>query len=111
MGEPYSTSVTFASAGPMAASPSTGISSVRPAGAQAERTAHVSVVREVAGKRTVVSHDAKKTRGEVARFVAETGEMPKSVDALAALIRRHFPCELDPPERVDTPWRLTIVTT
>ena len=89
----------------------TYVAAWRPAGAQAERTAHVSVVREVAGKRTVVSHDAKKTRGEVARFVAETGETPKDVDALAALIRRRFPCELDPPERADTPWRLTIVTT
>ena len=32
-------------------------------------------------------------------------------EALAALIRRRFPCELDPPERADAPWRLTIVTT
>jgi cytoplasmic iron level regulating protein YaaA (DUF328/UPF0246 family) len=68
-------------------------------------------VREAAGKRTVVSHDAKKTRGEVARFVAETGETPKSVEALVTLIRRRFPCELDSPERADAPWRLTIVTT
>lgn len=89
----------------------TYVAAWRPAGALAERTAHVSVVREAAGKRTVVSHDAKKTRGEVARFVAETGETPKTVDALAALVRRRFPCELDPPERADAPWRLTIVTT
>ena len=83
----------------------------RPAGVLAQRTAHVSVVREAAGKRTVVSHDAKKTRGEVARFVAETGETPKNVEALATLIWRRFPCELDSPERADAPWRLTIVTT
>jgi cytoplasmic iron level regulating protein YaaA (DUF328/UPF0246 family) len=83
----------------------------RPAGVLADRTAHISVVREVAGQRSVVSHDAKKTRGEVARFVAETGETPRDVHALAALIRRRFPCELDPPERADAPWRLTIVTT
>ena len=89
----------------------TYVAAWRPAGALAERTAHVSVVREAAGKRTVVSHDAKKTRGEVARFVAETGETPRSIDALAALIHRRFPCELDPPERADAPWRLTIVTT
>ena len=89
----------------------TYVAAWRPSGPLAERTAHISVVRETAGKRTVVSHDAKKTRGEVARFVAETGEMPKNVDALTALIRRRFPCELDPPERADTPWRLTIVTT
>ena len=39
----------------------------RPNGRQAERWAHVGVVKEVGGKRTVVSHDAKRTRGEVAR--------------------------------------------
>ena len=82
----------------------------RPSGALAERTAHVSVVREANGTRTVVSHDAKRTRGEVARFVAETGETPRTVEGLAALIRRRFPCELEPPARADAPWRLTIVT-
>lgn len=89
----------------------TYVAAWRPRGALAERTAHVSVVRETAGKRTVVSHDAKRTRGEVARFVAETGERPTTVAQLAALVRRRFPCELDPPERADAPWRLTIVTT
>lgn len=89
----------------------TYVAAWRPSGALAERTAHVSVVREVAGKRTVVSHDAKKTRGEVARFVAETGETPTNVEALVTLIHRRFPCELDPPVRADAPWRLTIVTT
>ena len=89
----------------------TYVAAWRPSGLLADRTAHVSVVREAAGKRTVVSHDAKKTRGEVARFVAETGETPKSVEQLATLIRRQFPCELDAPERADAPWRLTIVTT
>lgn len=89
----------------------TYVAAWRPSGALADRTAHVSVVREAAGTRTVVSHDAKKTRGEVARFVAETGETPKSVEHLVSLVRRRFPCELDPPERADAPWRLTIVTT
>lgn len=89
----------------------TYVAAWRPRGALAERTAHVAVVREAAGKRTVVSHDAKKTRGEVARFVAETGETPTTVAALAVLIRRRFSCELDAPDRADAPWRLTIVTT
>ena len=88
----------------------TYVAAWRPSGAVAERTAHVSVVRETNGARTVVSHDAKKTRGEVARFVAETGETPRTVDELAAVVRRRFPCELEPPERADAPWRLTIVT-
>jgi cytoplasmic iron level regulating protein YaaA (DUF328/UPF0246 family) len=82
----------------------------RPSGALAERTAHVAVVREVDGVRTVVSHDAKRTRGLVARYVAETGESPGTVEQLAALIGDRFPCELEPPARADAPWRLTIVT-
>ena len=89
----------------------TYVAAWRPSGALAERTAHVAVVREAAGKRTVVSHDAKKTRGQVARYVAESGEQPATVEALAALIRQRFPCELESPERADAPWRLTIVTT
>ncbi|MGI9116224.1 MAG: YaaA family protein [Gaiellales bacterium] len=88
----------------------TYVAAWRPVGALAERTAHVGVVREVAGRRTVVSHDAKRTRGEVARFVAETGASPTTARELAALVRRRFACELDPPERADAPWRLTIVT-
>ena len=82
----------------------------RPAGAQAERWAHVGVVKEVAGRRTVVSHDAKRTRGEVARHVARSGRDPRDVASLAALIAEAFRCELDEPERVGAPWRLTIVT-
>lgn len=82
----------------------------RPAGAQAERWAHVGVVKEVAGRRTVVSHDAKRTRGEVARHVAASGAKPRDVAALAALIGEGFRCELDEPERAGAPWRLTIVT-
>ncbi len=82
----------------------------RPTGQQAERTAHVAVVRERNGERTVVSHDAKKTRGQVARFVAETGERPANVHELATLVRRAFPSELAAPVRAGAPWQLTIIT-
>jgi cytoplasmic iron level regulating protein YaaA (DUF328/UPF0246 family) len=82
----------------------------RPAGAQAARWAHVGVVREVRGTRTVVSHDAKRTRGEVARHVALSGRAPRDVAGLAALVAEAFRCELDEPERPGAPWRLTIVT-
>lgn len=75
-----------------------------------DRTAHVGVVREVDGVRTVVSHDAKRTRGLVARHVLASGARPRTVDDLAALVREAFPVELDPPERDGRPWRLTIVT-
>ena len=82
----------------------------RPEGAQAERWVHVGVVKEQGGKRTVVSHDAKRTRGEVARHVALSGETPRDAAGLAALIGRAYRSELEPPERDGAPWRLTIVT-
>ena len=88
----------------------TYVAAWRPASAQAAQTAHVAVVQERNGKRTVVSHNAKHTRGEVARFVAASGEQPLSVPELAALVRRAFACELEAPARDGAPWQLTIVT-
>lgn len=82
----------------------------RPVGAQAERWAHVGVVRERAGTRAVVSHDAKRTRGELARHVLLSGETPRTVEELAALAAGAFEVELDPPEGAGRPWRLTVVT-
>lgn len=75
-----------------------------------DRTAHVAVVREVAGVRTVVSHDAKRTRGLVARHVLARDARPRTVDDLAALVAEAFTVELDPPDRSGRPWRLTVVT-
>ena len=88
----------------------TYVAAWRPAGNQAERTGHVNVVHERAGKRTVVSHFAKHTRGEVARFVAESGEKPRTVQELATIISRRFVCEVSEPPRSGAPWQLTIVT-
>lgn len=88
----------------------TYVAAWRPASAQAAQTAHVAVAQERNGKRTVVSHNAKHTRGEVARFVAASGEQPRSVPELATLVRRAFACELQAPLRDGAPWQLTIVT-
>lgn len=82
----------------------------RPGGEQCARWAQVAVVRERGGTRTVVSHDAKRTRGAVARHVAACGDRPADVPGLAAVIRRAFRCEVDEPDRHGSPWRLTIVT-
>ena len=88
----------------------TYVAAWRPAGDQATRTGHVNVVHERAGKRTVVSHFAKHTRGEVARFVAESGDKPTTVHELAAVINRRFVCEVSEPKRTGAPWQFTIVT-
>lgn len=81
-----------------------------PQGVQAERWAHVHVVRERDGVRTVVSHDAKRTRGAVARLVAESRRTPRDLRALVDLIGTSFRCELEVPGRTGRPHRLTIIT-
>ncbi|MEU8196174.1 peroxide stress protein YaaA [Microbispora amethystogenes] len=51
-----------------------------------ERGVAVRVLREAAGKRTVVSHMAKATRGVVARSLVETPDRPRTADDLADLL-------------------------
>lgn len=82
----------------------------RPEGAQADRWVHVGVVKEVAGRRTVVSHDAKRTRGEIARQLLRAGGAPRTPAQVAALAGESLRVELDPPEGPGRPWRLTVVT-
>ncbi|MFM7247341.1 MAG: YaaA family protein [Actinomycetota bacterium] len=82
----------------------------RPEGGQAERWVHVGVVKEAAGKRTVVSHDAKRWRGLLARQLLLAGGAPRTPQEVAALAARGARVELDPPEGAGRPWRLTVVT-
>ncbi|GLW20750.1 UPF0246 protein [Microbispora amethystogenes] len=51
-----------------------------------ERGVAVRVLREAAGKRTVVSHMAKATRGVVARSLVETPDRPRTAGDLADLL-------------------------
>lgn len=82
----------------------------RPEGEQAERWVHVGVVKEAAGRRTVVSHDAKRWRGLLARQLLLAGGSPRTPEEVAALAAREARVELDPPEAAGRPWRLTVVT-
>ena len=68
----------------------------RPSGELAERTVAVHVVRDEAGRRSVVSHMAKHTRGLVARHLLETGADPRTPEALADTLSGRFRVELDP---------------
>jgi hypothetical protein len=81
----------------------------RPAGDAATRWVHVAVVEERDGVRRVVSHMAKKTRGEVARHVLASGIRPRTAAELAAAVGEAFACELEPPVRPGAPWQLTVV--
>jgi cytoplasmic iron level regulating protein YaaA (DUF328/UPF0246 family) len=87
---------------------STYVAAWRPDGELAERTVAVHVVRDEAGRRSVVSHMAKHTRGLVARHLLETGADPRTPDALADTLAGRFRVELD-PARAGRPRRLDVV--
>jgi cytoplasmic iron level regulating protein YaaA (DUF328/UPF0246 family) len=71
----------------------------RPTGAAARAYVAVRVFSEVAGRRTVVSHAAKHTRGLVARWICEAARTPRTPAAVSALVAEHRPCELVPDPR------------
>ena len=87
---------------------STYVAAWRPTGSLAERTVAVHVVRDEAGRRSVVSHMAKHTRGLVARHLLETGLEPRSPEALAEALADRFRIELD-DARPGRPRRLDVV--
>lgn len=72
----------------------------------AGRTLAVRVVREQAGQRSVVSHLAKLTRGQVVRhLLLRPGSPPRSPAAAEAAVQEAFECEL---VRVAGSWRLDV---
>lgn len=83
----------------------------RPAPSLAARTVAVRVLRESGGERTVVSHLAKHTRGQVARALMVSGVDPRTPAALAEVLRETWPVELVSATRVGAPHRLDVVLT
>lgn len=81
----------------------------RPAPAAGVALVHVGVVEERDGVRRVVSHFAKKTRGEVARHVLSSGVRPRTAAELRDAVADRFRCELVPPDRPGKPYELTVV--
>jgi cytoplasmic iron level regulating protein YaaA (DUF328/UPF0246 family) len=69
----------------------------------------IAVVEERDGVRRVVSHMAKKTRGEVARHLLTSGVRPRTAGELEAAVAERFACELAAPERAGAPFVLTVV--
>lgn len=79
---------------------STYVAAWRPRGDVAERTVAVRVLRDDAGRRRVVSHMAKHTRGLVARHLVERGGRdPRNPQALADAVAEVFEVELGPVAR------------
>jgi uncharacterized protein len=75
----------------------------------ARRSVAVRVLREVNGRRSIVSHLAKHTRGELARYLLEQDADPRTPAALATLLATDWQVELTPPAGPTTPWNLSVV--
>ena len=81
----------------------------RPSPALAPRVLAIRVLQEQAGRRSVVSHMAKKTRGEVARqLLTSRREIRRPEDVLAAL-RPAFAVEPTAPARAGAGWTLDVI--
>ncbi|MGJ9411144.1 YaaA family protein [Aeromicrobium sp. CF4.19] len=59
----------------------------KPRGALAERTATLRVLHEKGGRRSVVSHFNKATKGRIVQALLEDGGDPRDVDELSAALR------------------------
>ena len=80
----------------------------RPPAARAPRVATVRVLHEVAGKRQVVSHFNKATKGRIVRELMECGAAPRTPARLAEALRDlGWTVEVDAPGRSGT--RLDVV--
>ena len=78
-------------------------------GRLAARTVAVRVLRETDGRRSVVSHLAKHTRGEVTRHLLEADVDPRTPADLALAVGTAWPVELTAPARPGTGWILDVV--
>ncbi|MCT9931121.1 peroxide stress protein YaaA [Planotetraspora sp. A-T 1434] len=77
-----------------------------------ERSVTVRVLREEDGRRTVVSHMAKATRGAVARALAESADRPRNPHELAEVLTGlGHRAELGAPPRPGRPWTLDVIVT
>ncbi|MCW2803511.1 MAG: peroxide stress protein YaaA [Propionibacteriaceae bacterium] len=66
----------------------------QPSGEAVRRSVSIRVFTEAAGRRTVVSHLAKHTRGLVARALLEAPRAPRTVADVATVLEQHWRAEL-----------------
>ena len=75
----------------------------------AERTAVARVLQEKAGRRTVVSHHNKATKGRLVRSLLGVPR-PRTVPDLALAIgEAGYPAEVSPPRREGDPWCIDVI--
>lgn len=82
----------------------------RPDAELAARTAKVRVLHERDGRRTVVSHHNKATKGQLVRALLHSDDTPRRPSALAdAVLNLGWKAELSEPDRAGRPWTLDVV--
>jgi cytoplasmic iron level regulating protein YaaA (DUF328/UPF0246 family) len=81
----------------------------RPTGEVAQRTVVVRVFRDRDGSRGAVSHNAKRTRGLVARTIVTEALDPRRPAGLAEALSEHFEVDLRRPDPAGRPWELHVV--
>jgi hypothetical protein len=68
----------------------------------------ITALTEKDGRRSVVSHFAKHTRGLVARMLVQSASSPRRAQDVAAIVGEHARCELTGPGRAG--WELAVIT-
>jgi cytoplasmic iron level regulating protein YaaA (DUF328/UPF0246 family) len=81
----------------------------RPSRALAARVMQVRVLQERAGTRSIVSHMAKKTRGEVARELLTSRRDIRRPEDVARALERAFTIETTPPARPVAGWTIDVI--
>jgi cytoplasmic iron level regulating protein YaaA (DUF328/UPF0246 family) len=71
-----------------------------------DRTVTVMADRPEGGRAGSVI--AKRTRGQVARHLLETGADPQDLTALVDVVAERWPVRLEPPRRPGLPWEMTV---
>jgi cytoplasmic iron level regulating protein YaaA (DUF328/UPF0246 family) len=72
-------------------------------------SANVRIFVERSGTRSVVTHMAKQTRGEVARALLSLNKTPTSIDTLAHSLSKHFEVETTKPATLRQPHLLDVI--
>jgi cytoplasmic iron level regulating protein YaaA (DUF328/UPF0246 family) len=72
-------------------------------------TARIRILVQKSGKRSIVSHMAKKTRGEVARELVSLTKAPTSLEDVAHALSKHFEVEVTRPTTLRQPHLLDVI--
>jgi len=77
----------------------------------AGRTVVARVLQDKGGRRTIVSHHNKATKGRIVRGLLEQPRAHSAEDLAGALTAAGYRAELQPPRKGGAPWTLDVIVT